>query len=339
MDVSAFDYDLPDPAIAQEPLEPRDAARLLRVPSLEDRRFSDLPELLDPGDLLVVNRARVRAARLRAHKDTGGALEVLLLRRLDDARWEALLRPARRVRAGTRFEVADRLAGRVLAAPRGGVAEVILEGASDVEQLVEEVGEVPLPPYIRRSLADPERYQTIFADRLGAAAAPTAGLHFTRELLDRLEAAGVRIASVELEVGLDTFRPIAAERLEDHRMHTERYHVPTATVEAVEETRRAGRRIVAVGTTVVRTLEAASGTGRLRAGEGATDLFITPGYVVRSVDALLTNFHAPRTTLVAMIAALVGPSWRIAYETALRRGYRFLSFGDAMLVEEFSPWR
>jgi S-adenosylmethionine:tRNA ribosyltransferase-isomerase len=330
-----FDYFLPGSAIAQQPREPRDAARLLRSDNLEDRTFSDLPVLLHPNDLLVVNRTRVRAARLRGRKvTTGGAVELLLTRQRDEERWEALIRPARRIRAGTRLDLGP-IAGEVLTDPiKGEVVVALYAEGADVEQIIEDIGEVPLPPYIHEELADPERYQTVFAQATGSAAAPTAALHFTRRLRDEIVERGVRIAAVELQVGLDTFRPIATEHVADHAMHRERWAVPRATEQAVAETQRRAGRVIAVGTTVVRTLEsAATPGGRVAAGAGDTDLFIAPGYRLKVVDAVLTNFHAPRTTLIVMIAALLGRRWREVYEYALDHGYRFLSFGDAMFIE------
>ena len=330
-----FDYDLPEAAIAQAAIEPRDAARLLVTSSMQDRTFRDLPQMLDPGDLVVVNRTRVRAARLTGHKPaTGGAVELLLLRRLDIERWEALIRPARRIRPGVFLDF-DRIAGEVLNSPADGVVTVRLTTQNgDVEDLLPNAGEVPLPPYFHGRLDDSERYQTVFAKTVGSAAAPTAGLHFTPEVIAELGMRGVDIAEVDLEVGLDTFRPMAVEEIEEHRIHRERYDVPEEVAAAVAATRRRGGRVVAIGTTVVRTLEtAACGDGLVRAGGGESSLFIKPGYRMAVVDAAITNFHAPRTTLIALVAAMLGPVWREVYATALERGYRFLSFGDAMAID------
>jgi S-adenosylmethionine:tRNA ribosyltransferase-isomerase len=334
METADFRYELPVAAIAQEAIEPRDAARLLVVEDLEDRTFRELTELLRPTDLLVVNRTRVRAARLLGKKTgTGGAVELLLTRRLDRERWQALVRPARRVRPGTRLELGP-VRAKVLAGPERGVVVVALEwDGGDVDDLLPRIGRVPLPPYFHGSIGDPDRYQTMFAKTVGSAAAPTAALHFTPALVTAIEAKGVTIAEVDLEVGLDTFRPMNDGPIEDHEMHRERYVVPAATVDAVHETRGRGGRVIAVGTTVVRTLETAAAGGVLVAGSGDSDLFIKPGYEMRVVDALITNFHAPGTTLLVMIAAILGPRWRLVYEHALRSGYRFLSFGDAMFVE------
>lgn len=336
VETASFDYELPPAAIAQTPLEPRDGSRLLVSSDMSDRRFSDLPELVVPGDLLVVNRTRVRAARLRGSKiGSGGALELLLTKRVDRTRWEALARPARRLRPGTAVRFGP-IGGEILTHPVAGVVEVALRAdAGDIEDLLPAVGEIPLPPYIHVALDDPGRYQTVFAKTVGSAAAPTAALHFTPRLVERLRERGVGFAEVELEVGLDTFRPIAVAEVEDHVMHRESWVVPEAAVQAIEATRKGGGRVIAVGTTVVRTLESAvRGGSEVIAGRGETDLFITPGYRLRVVDALITNFHAPRTTLLVMIAALLEDRWRVLYEHAMATGYRFLSFGDAMLIDD-----
>jgi S-adenosylmethionine:tRNA ribosyltransferase-isomerase len=335
VDTGRFDYDLPESAIAQTPIEPRDAARLLRCDPLEDHVFRELPDLLKAGDLLVVNRTRVRAARLRGVKaETGGAVELLLLRRVDPERWEALLRPSRRIHTGTRL-VLGPILGEVLSEPVRGMVVARLEAeGQDIEDVIAAAGEVPLPPYIHRTLDDPERYQTIFAKTVGSAAAPTASLHFTETLRAEILRRGIEIAEVDLMVGLDTFRPIAADNIADHEMHRESWEIPASTAAAIAAVRQRDGRVVAAGTTVVRTLEsAASGSGLVTPGAGETDLFISPGYRLRVVDAVITNFHAPRTTLIVMIAALLGERWRSVYEHALTHGYRFLSFGDAMLIE------
>lgn len=333
MQTADFTYLLPDEAIAQRPIEPRHAARLLDTRDMSDRTFVELPDLFEPEDLLVVNETKVRAARLRGAKASGGAVEVLLLRRMDETRWEALVKPARKIRRGTLLQLGE-LTAEVIKGPTAGVATLDLSGAADVEAAIARHGETPLPPYIREPLDDGGRYQTIFARSLGSAAAPTAGLHFTNEVVAGLQEAGIRLVPVELEVGLDTFRPISTERIDAHEMHAERYGIPAVTAQAIAETRGAGGRVVAVGTTVVRTLEsAATDDGELRAGSGSTELFITPGYRFRIVDALVTNFHVPGSTLVVLLAAFMGPRWRLAYAHALARGYRFLSFGDAMYAE------
>jgi S-adenosylmethionine:tRNA ribosyltransferase-isomerase len=331
--IEDFDYDLPPAAIAQHPIEPRDAARLLvdhgPAAPLSHRHVSDLPELLEPGDLVVVNDSRVLPARLRLHRSSGGTVEVLLLEPLDDdhRHWECLARPARRLRAGEPlFDAAGapilRVGHRTEA---GDTFTLTVEGEGDPLQALAEVGEVPLPPYITAQLEDPERYQTVYAERPGSAAAPTAGLHFTPQLLDAISARGLGIARVELVVGLDTFQPVTETDPASHRMHSERYRVPAETLDACRD----AHRVVAVGTTTARALESAATTGVL---EGRTRLFIHRPYDWQLVDLLLTNFHLPRTTLLMMIDALIGPRWRDLYWVALGEGYRFLSFGDAMLL-------
>ena len=292
--------------------------------------MSDLPDLLQPGDLLVVNRTRVRRARLRGVKSSGGAVELLLLAELGDGRWETLARPARRLRPGVEIEAAG---ARIVVDSDVDDGRVVIRCDQDLGKLAEEAGELPLPPYFHGVLDDDERYQTVFADVLGSAAAPTAALHFTGRLTRRLERRGIGIARVELEVGLDTFRPIAAADIEQHRMHSERIQVEASAAHLIGSAREQGGRIVAVGTTVVRTLEAAWRDGEVQPFTGATDLFITPGYQFRAVDLVMTNFHVPGSTLVVLVAALLGSRWRSVYEAALQRDYRFLSFGDAMLAE------
>ncbi|HUU60849.1 MAG TPA: tRNA preQ1(34) S-adenosylmethionine ribosyltransferase-isomerase QueA [Acidimicrobiia bacterium] len=333
MRTSDFLYDLPAAAIAQVPAEPRDSARLLVAEGLADRRFADLPDLLAPGDLVVVNRTRVRRARLRGNKEDGGGRVEALLLRPTPAGWEALVRPARRLRPGTRLRFGG-IAALVVAGPDRGQALLSLDaGEVPLEEALDRWGEVPLPPYFTGRLEDPERYQTVYAARPGSAAAPTAGLHFTTGVLRRLGERGIELAAVELGIGVDTFRPIAAARLEEHHMHREDYLIDEAAVAAVEATRRRGGKVLAVGTTVVRALEsAAEAGGAVRPGPGSTDLFITPGHPFRVVDLLVTNFHVPGSTLVVLIAAFMGEGWRELYRVALARGYRFLSFGDAMLA-------
>ncbi len=336
MHLSDFDYPLPDDRIAQVPIEPRDDARLLvdrGELAPEHRRVRDLPTILRTGDLLVLNETRVIPARLRLRRSTGGSAEVLLLEALDPGRrrWEALVRPGGKVRVGETLaidgEPVVRMGERTAA---GDTFEVELLGSDDALVLLERHGEMPLPPYIVERLDDPERYQTVFADEPGSAAAPTAGLHFTSDLFSALDDIGVARATVELVVGLDTFQPISTDDPLDHTMHTERYRVPTETMDGCRTTRENGGRVVAVGTTAVRALESAAARDELA---GRTDLFIHRGFDWKVVDVLLTNFHLPRTTLLMMIDAFIGPRWRDLYETALADDYRFLSFGDAMLLD------
>ena len=338
MQTSEFSYLLPEVVIAQRPIEPRDSARLLDTRDMTDHTFRELADLLDPGDIVVVNKTRVRAARLRGVKRrSGGGVEVLLLRRTAGEDWEALVKPARRIRPGVVLDLGS-LSAEVTGARPGGVFELrlVATNGSAVEEVIAAEGETPLPPYIRTPLPDPERYQTVFAERVGSAAAPTAGLHFTERVVQSLQARGIELVSVELEVGLDTFRPIGVEEISDHEMHSERYFVPAETAAAVGRTKATGGRVVAVGTTVVRTLESAFSGGEIAVGDGWSDLFITPGYRFNVVDVLITNFHVPASTLVVLMAAFMGPQWRSAYAHALARDYRFLSFGDAMLAERRS---
>jgi S-adenosylmethionine:tRNA ribosyltransferase-isomerase len=333
-----FDYDLPQARIAQTPIEPRDAARLLvdRGPGVDPahRHVRDLPDLLRDGDLVVVNDSRVIPARLLLQRESGGAAEVLLLEPLDPFRrtWEALVRPARKLRRGEPLldadgEVVVEIGSRTEA---GDTFTVTIAGDTDPLAVLDRVGRMPLPPYITAPLADAERYQTVYARTPGSAAAPTAGLHLTDDVLARLRAKGVAVERVELVVGLDTFQPVTEDDPTTHRIHTERYRVPAETLTACD----AARRVVAVGTTAVRALETARATGK---AEGRSSLFIHRPYDWQQVDVLLTNFHLPRTTLLMLIDAFVGPRWRELYDTALAGDYRFLSFGDAMLLTRDRP--
>jgi S-adenosylmethionine:tRNA ribosyltransferase-isomerase len=336
MRVSDFDYTLPPEFIAQQPVEPRDAARLLVLDRTTPDTFQhlhirDLPDLLRPGDLLVANRSRVLPARILGRLLGGGRAEVLLLRPLGPGQWETLARPARRLRPGDVVTVTADLNLRILAAFDDGVRHLQVEAdAADPDAALLACGTVPLPPYIRGWLGDPERYQTVFADTLGSAAAPTAGLHLTQALLDRLDARGIGFTKLVLHVGLDTFRPITHDDSSAHRMHREWYRVPPAVVQQVTRTRVAGGRVVAVGTTVVRALESWAQTGE---PEGWTDLFVVPGHHFRVVDGLVTNFHLPRSTLLMLVSTFAGRERTLAaYHEAMRHGYRFYSFGDAMLL-------
>lgn len=335
MRTDELDYDLPASAIAQSPADPRDAARLLvdrgAGSEPEHRRVRDLPGLLREGDLLVVNDTRVMPARVPVRRAGGGSGEVLLLEARDDGWWEVLCRPARRLRQGDVVEAERGELRFVIGDDVGGGRKLVRpEHDGELIDALETAGEMPLPPYITDSLDDAERYQTVFARRPASAAAPTAGLHLTAEVLERLVSGGVRTAAVELVVGLDTFRPLSTDVVEDHLIHTERFRVPADTWDAVGSTVADGGRVVAVGTTSVRALESRAARG---ATSGRTDLFITPGYEFAVVDVLLTNFHLPRTSLLALVQAFVGPRWRDLYAAAMTDGYRFLSFGDAMLLE------
>ena len=332
-----LDYDLPPDAIAQTPSPQRDQARLLvdEAGAITHRLVSDLPELLGPGDVVVVNDTRVLPARLRMRRATGGAVEVLLLHERDDGDWEALVRPSRRLRPGEVVEPDTAGASEASVEIRDDLGEGrrvvrVYTGGQPLLAVLDEIGSVPLPPYITAAIAEPERYQTVYGRRPLSAAAPTAGLHFTAELLGRVRDAGAEVVAVELAVGLDTFRPITAERLDDHDMHTEQYNVPVDVQQALGR----AERVVAVGTTAVRCLEAWAATGE---ASGRTSLFIRRPYAWRLVDALMTNFHMPRSTLLCLLDAFIGPRWRTLYAAALEHGYRFLSFGDAMFVSRCEP--
>ena len=312
MDVSEFDFHLPEELIAQSPPPRRTDSRLMvlhrETGELEHRRFSDLTEYLRPGDVLVINDTRVRPARLIGmKKETGGRVEILLLKPLGEDRWEVLAKPARRLKPGSTLLFGNGELQAVVegeSGVAGGGSSVSATRRKDLEALLDRLGEMPLPPYIRKRLEDPERYQTVYARAVGSAAAPTAGLHFTTELLEEIRDKGVDIASITLHVGLGTFRPVTAERVEEHRMHAEYYEVGEEAAEKIRSARKRGGRVVAVGTTSVRTLETVAGLhGEIVPAKGWTDIFIYPGYRFRAVDALITNFHLPRSTLLMLVSA------------------------------------
>ncbi len=340
MKTSDFSYRLPERLIAQTPAEPRDAS-LMMVCNRENglrahRAFRDFPGYVRPGDLLVLNESRVIPARLRGVKaDTGVPVELLLLRRRARDVWETLVHPGRRLKRGAEVLIADGLLRAMIgeSTPEGGrVVSFTYRGA--FEELLDRLGEMPLPPYIHEKLVDRSRYQTVYAASDGSVAAPTAGLHFTREVLDRVRAAGAEVTAVVLHVGLGTFRPVKAENPEDHVMHSEYYSLGPGAAERINRTRRAGGRIICVGTTSVRTLEsAADEDGTIHAGSGMTDLFILPGTAFRTADLLLTNFHLPESTLLMLVCAFMGTENALdAYREAVGREYRFFSFGDCMLI-------
>lgn len=358
--ISDFDYHLPQELIAQTPLEPRDASRLLvmnrKDASIRHRHFRDIGDYLQPGDLLIANQSRVIPARLMGRRvGSGGAVEVLLLAERPDLgrdHWETLVRPGRRLRPGAMIEFGSRekpkLRGEILQNTGAGGRIVRLMPAQNstsagddpydiltVRNLVDELGKMPLPPYIHETLADPERYQTVYARIRGSAAAPTAGLHFTSQLLEQLRRQGVRIGFVTLHVGLDTFRPVEVEDVSEHKMHSEEIELDAPTAELIRETRKGGGRVIAVGTTSVRVLESVASfcAGQVEPYRGATRLFITPGYRFQVVDAMITNFHLPRSTLLLLVSAFTGKeAMERAYQEAIRERYRFFSFGDAMLL-------
>jgi S-adenosylmethionine:tRNA ribosyltransferase-isomerase len=351
--ISDFDYDLPPELIAQTPLEPRDASRLLVLNrssgTLEHRHFRDIGEYLRPGDLLIANQSRVIPARLLGHRaTTGGAVEVLLLaerRDLGPHYWETLVRPARRLHEGDQVVFRNEtnpnltLHAEILqrTAAGGRIVHFSVPATTSltVPQLIDQLGQMPLPPYIHEALNDPERYQTVYASIRGSAAAPTAGLHFTPHLLEQLQRQGVQMDFVTLHVGLDTFRPIESEEVSEHKMHSEEIELDASTAERISETRKAGGRVIAVGTTSVRVLEGVASmfNGHIEPYSGRTRLFITPGYRFQVVDAMITNFHLPRSTLLLLVSAFAGKALiEKAYQEAIRERYRFYSFGDAMLI-------
>lgn len=339
MKTSDFMYDLPEEQIAQTPIEPRDHSRLMVVTRTGakpvHRHFYDVIDYLRPGDALVVNETRVIPARLYGERAGGGACEVLLLRQLGPKTWETLVRPGKKLRPGVTVTFGGgELKGTMLSETDAGGRVVQFECEGTFEETLDRLGEMPLPPYIHEKLQDKERYQTVYARQDGSAAAPTAGLHFTPELLEKIREKGVRIIPVLLHVGLGTFRPVKAEDVEEHVMHSEYYEVGEQAARAINEVKAAGGRIIAVGTTSVRTLEsAAKDDGTISAQSGTTSIFIRPGYRFKLVDALITNFHLPGSTLIMLVSALMGREYTLSvYEEAVREGYRFFSFGDAMLI-------
>lgn len=341
MQVKDFTYELPQELIAQHPMEPRDHSRLLVVDkntgTVEHRHFYDLCEYLRPDDLLVFNDTRVIPARLHGVKDTGARVEVFLLTRLDSTDWEVLVKPGRKLRVGAKIKFSDELACEIIDDTDfgGRVARFCYEGV--FEEILDRLGETPLPPYITEPLEDKERYQTVYSRENGSAAAPTAGLHFTNELLEKIKAIGCEAVFVTLHVGLGTFRPVSVEDINDHVMHREFYSVSPQAAAAINKAKAEGRRIVAVGTTAVRTLEAAGESGEMKAGGNWTKIFIYPGYRFRLVDALVTNFHLPQSTLLMLVSALSTREIMLAtYDEAVRERYRFFSFGDAMFITELN---
>lgn len=339
MNRSDFYYDLPQELIAQTPSERRDASRLMLLDKksgeIEHRHFYDLPEYLHKGDCLVMNDSRVLPARLFGKRITGGAVEVLLLRDRGEGVWECLTRPGRKTRAGTKLVFGnDELSALVIDEIEGGNRLIKFEYSGIFLETLERLGRVPLPPYIHEELKDAERYQTVYSREIGSAAAPTAGLHFTTELLDVLKDKGVRLSYVTLHVGLGTFRPVKAERIEDHEMHAEYCIIPPETVKEVNSAKEEGRRVIAVGTTSCRTLESrANEDGTVTEYSGFTNAFIYPGYRFKCIDALITNFHLPESTLIMLVSALAGRENILnAYEEAIKERYRFFSFGDAMFI-------
>ena len=336
MKTSDFYYDLPKELIAQSPMENRASSRLLvydrSKKTIEDRVFSDIIDYLRPGDVLVRNDTRVIPARIFGHREeTGGTMEFLLLKRIDGKRWECLAKPGRRAKPGLTFRVSDELSVTVIDTLEDGNKVIELQYDGILEEILDRVGEMPLPPYITEKLQDQSRYQTVYAHENGSAAAPTAGLHFTPELLERISDKGIDIVDVLLHVGLGTFRPVSVENVEDHHMHSEYYRCTDEAAERINAARRNGGRIIAVGTTSCRTLESiADDDGIVHAGSGMTDIFITPGYKFKAVDALITNFHLPESTLMMLVSAFASREEVMrVYAHAVEERYRFFSFGDA----------
>ena len=345
MKTSDFWYDLPEELIAQTPAEPRDSSRMMVVDcesgTISHRVFHDVPDYLDPRDVLVVNQTKVIPARLYGEKEgTGGAIEFLLLRRLNLTDWEVILKPGKKAKSGARFVFGGgELRAEILSVSEDGGRTVRFFWDGVFEEVLERLGQMPLPPYIHEKLENPARYQTVYAKIDGSAAAPTAGLHFTPELLDTIRAKGVDIVPVLLHVGLGTFRPVKVEDVEDHKMHSEYYEVTQEQAARINAARERGGRIVCVGTTSVRTLETlADEEGVVHAGSGFTQIFIRPGVPLRAVDALITNFHLPGSTLLMLVSAMMGRERALcAYRLAVQERYRFFSFGDAMLVVKKKP--
>lgn len=340
MKKSDFYFELPEELIAQTPLERRDSSRLLHLDKgtgeIEHRHFYELLDYLREGDCMVFNDSRVLPARLIGARPSGGSVELVLLRDLGDGRWECLSRPGRKTKPGTEIHFGDgELKATVEAVAEGGNRIVRFDYEGIFLEVLERLGKMPLPPYIKEELQDGERYQTVYSREIGSAAAPTAGLHFTKELMEKIAAKGVKLCFVTLHVGLGTFRPVKAEEIEDHEMHSEFCMVPEETARIVTETKRSGGRVIAVGTTSCRTLESfAQEDGSLPVISGWTNIFIYPGYKFKCVDALVTNFHLPESTLIMLVSALAGREHILkAYEEAVRQRYRFFSFGDAMFIE------
>lgn len=340
MKTQDFDYLLPEELIAQTPVEPRDHSRLLylnkQTGKTEDKHFYDILDYLQAGDLLVVNNSRVLPARLYGHKlETGSHMELLLLEQKEHLVWETLVKPGKKAKVGAKFSFGDGLLiGEIIEVKDDGNRLVKFTCEGNFFNVLDQIGQMPLPPYITKKLEDKERYQTVYSKEIGSAAAPTAGLHFTEELMQKLRDKGVQIAEVTLHVGLGTFRPVKADEVTEHKMHSEHYLLPPETAELINQTKAAGGRVIAVGTTSCRTLESvATFRGKMEPCEGYTDIFIYPGYEFKVLDGLITNFHLPKSTLIMLVSAFAGFDHTMeAYRHAVEERYRFFSFGDAMLI-------
>ena len=339
MRTSDFFYNLPEELIAQTPIEPRDASRMMvlnrKNDSIEHKHFYDIIDYLDEGDCLIVNDSRVIPARIYGVKeDTGAKIEFLLLRQLENDKWETLVKPGRKAKVGTRFIFGDGLmTAEVTDVTPDGNRIVSLSCEDNIYATLDKIGQMPLPPYIKAKLENKERYQTVYSNELGSAAAPTAGLHFTKELMQRIRDKGVNIGYVTLHVGLGTFRPVKVDDVTKHKMHSEHYELPKETADLINATKKAGKRVIAVGTTTCRTLESVAAMGDIKARDGFTDIFIYPGFEFKALDGLITNFHLPESTLIMLVSAFYGYDKTMrAYETAVNEKYRFFSFGDCMAV-------
>lgn len=339
MKTSDFYYDLPEELIAQTPVEPRNSSRLMVLPrnggKIEHKHFYDLPEFLKPGDCLVLNNTRVLPARLYGtREDTGAVVEFVLLRQRGNKLWECLAGPGKKAKTGYKFKFSDKLTATVTDVLADGNRMIEFACEGDFFAVLDEVGQMPLPPYIKEKLKDKERYQTVYSKDAGSAAAPTAGLHFTKEMLESIKAMGVNIAYVTLHVGLGTFRPVKVEDVTQHKMHTEHYYIPEEAAETINETRKNGGRVICVGTTSCRTVEScAKKYGEIKECSGDTDIFIYPGFEFKCMDGLITNFHLPESTLIMLVSAFAGyDNIMNAYNIAVKEKYRFFSFGDAMLI-------
>ena len=339
MKTSDFYYDLPEELIAQTPVEPRNSSRLMVLPrnggKIEHKHFYNLPEFLKPGDCLVLNNTRVLPARLYGtREDTGAVVEFVLLRQHGNKLWECLAGPGKKAKTGYKFRFSDKLTATVTDVLEDGNRMIEFACEGDFFAVLDEVGQMPLPPYIKEKLKDKERYQTVYSKDAGSAAAPTAGLHFTKEMLESIKAMGVNIAYVTLHVGLGTFRPVKVEDVTQHKMHTEHYYIPEEAAKTINDTRKNGGRVICVGTTSCRTVEScAKKYGEIRECSGDTDIFIYPGFEFKCMDGLITNFHLPESTLIMLVSAFAGyDNVMNAYNTAVKEKYRFFSFGDAMLI-------
>ena len=341
MKLEEFDYNLPEELIAQVPIAKRDESRLMVLhrdsKRIEHKTFKDIIDYLKPGDCLVRNNTKVIPARLYGKKDTGANVEFVLLKQIEGDIWESIVRPGNKLKPGTKVEFGDGLLkATILDIMDGGTRKVEFEYEGIFNEILDKIGLMPLPPYIHESLKEKDRYQTVYAKYNGSAAAPTAGLHFTPELLKRIEEKGIKIANVTLHVGIGTFRPVKEENIEEHKMHTEHFYIKQEDVEKINETKKAGGRVIAVGTTSCRVLEtiASEETGLVKATEGDTGIYIYPGYKFKCIDGLITNFHLPKSTLLMLVSALAGREFVLdAYNEAVKEKYRFFSFGDAMFIE------